>query len=156
MTTRLIALKRIETMCGAVEEMHSVALRQIASRVHEVHTAIAMQYEQIESITKESHRALVDGDRQEWVMASAQGELSKTRCQQLESIRQQREVDMERAREEYAISKIKNEQMKSVVNKYQIKERLVADRKIQAATDDRFLSRMRWNKLQLMQIMKSF
>jgi hypothetical protein len=147
MNQRLSMLKRIEDVYGMMEEIHSVALRQAAALVQEAEVAIVEQCAQMREAGNDARQALLEGDRQQWLLAGAQRNLGGIRRQQLETMRLQRELVTDRAREEYGASRTKSEQMKSVVERCASEEQLIAGRKAQAATDDRFLSRLRWNEL---------
>lgn len=147
MDPRLSKLKRIESLYGMVEEVHSLALRQATGQLHEAESAISEQWCHAHTTANEARLALLKGDREQWLLAEAQRELGRVRRQQLEVVRVQREVITDRAREEYGASRVKSEQIKSVVERRETEGDLVAGRKIQSATDDRFLSRLRWNSL---------
>jgi hypothetical protein len=144
MGPRLARLKRIEDLYGMVEEVRSVALRQAAAKVYEVEEAISEQWGHARASANEGRLALLKGDRQQWLLAEAQREFGRIRRQQLEEVRVQREVVTDHAREEYGASRMKKEQIKSVVEQRETELELVAGRKTQSATDDRFLSRLRW------------
>jgi hypothetical protein len=149
MNPRLSRLKRIEDLYRLVEEAHSVALRQAAAQVHEADTAITEQCGQVHKAANEARLALLKGDSQQWLLAKAQRELGRIKRQQLETIRLERKAVTDRAREEHDASRMKSEQMKNVVERSVDAEQLIAGRKTQGESDDRFLSRLRWNELRL-------
>jgi hypothetical protein len=144
---RLSVLKKIETLYGLVEQMHSVALVQASLAVREAESAIAKQCELMRESRYGGREALLEGDRERRVLTETQQELAGMRRQLLETVRLEREGRSNQAREEYALSRVKSEQMKSVVAVIKADKELIEGRRIQAASDDRFLSRLRWNKL---------
>ena len=145
--SRLSVLKRIEALYGLVEQMHSVTLAQVSLSVHEAEIAIARQCEQMREARWESREALLGGDRERRALTETQQELAGGRRERLETVRLERESRKDQAREEYALSRVKSEQMKSVVAVIRAEEELIEGRRAQAASDDRFLSRLRWNEL---------
>jgi hypothetical protein len=147
--SRLPVLKRIQTLYGLVEQMHSVALVQASLAVREAEIAIARQCEQMREARCGGREALLGGDRERRALTESQLELSGARRQLLETVRLEREIRNDQAREEYHLSRVKNEQMKSVVETIRTEEELIEGRRVQAASDDRFLSRLLWNKLRL-------
>jgi hypothetical protein len=143
----LPVLKRIQTLYGLVEQVHSLALVQASLAVREAEIAIARQCEQIREARCGGREALLGGDRERRALTESQLELSGARRQLLETVRLEREIKNDQAREEYHLSRVKSEQMKSVVETIRTEEELIEGRRVQAASDDRFLSRLLWNKL---------
>ncbi len=149
MNRKLAILKRIVTLYGLTEEMHSVALRVTAASVQEAENAIAQQTGRACEAASAAREALGAGDRQQWVLAGAQRELSELRWIELERIRHLREIARDQAQDEYAASRIKSEQLKAVVEQSEAAETVISGRRAQATTDDRFLSRLLWNDRQI-------
>jgi len=147
--SRLPVLKRIQTLYGLVEQVHSLALVQASLAVREAEIAIARQCEQMREARYGGREALLGGDRERRALTESQLELSGARRQLLETVRLEREIRNDQAREEYHLSRVKSEQMKSVVETIRTEEELIEGRRVQAASDDRFLSRLLWNKLRL-------
>ncbi|WP_263385398.1 hypothetical protein [Granulicella arctica] len=147
MKSRTSVLKRINILYGLVEEIHSGVFRQTVALVNEADQAITLQAGQAHAAGALGRASLREGDHQEWVFSKAQRELSEARQQQLKTVREARVVNTEKARDEYRASRIKSEQMKTIVEQSQQAEDLIAGRRTQAAADDRFLSRLRWKQL---------
>ncbi|MCU1320287.1 MAG: hypothetical protein JWP98_1805 [Edaphobacter sp.] len=144
MQARLTKLKRLAALYGVVERMHSVELQRTAAAVREVEQAVAMQQSVARSARFDSREALMTGDRLSWSLAKTQRETAEWRQERLEQIRLERQELSDVAKEQYAASRVKSEQMKSVVDGVTVRAEAEEGRRMQAATDDRFLSRRLW------------
>jgi hypothetical protein len=148
MQTRLEALQRLVTLYAAVEEMHSTELQRMTSAVREAQQAIGIEQGVARSARIDGRGALLAGDRVSWMMAETQQETAAWRRRGLEQIRLEREGLNEAARERYAASRLKREQMKRVVDDIAAGMEIEDGRRTQAASDDRFLARRRWTDSQ--------
>ena len=144
MQTRLETLQRLVTLYAAVEEMHSTELQRKVAAVREAQQAIGIEQEVARSARIDGRRALLAGDRVSWVMAESQQETAGWRRRRLEQIRLEREELNEAAREQYVASRLKREQMKRVCDDIAAQVEIEEGRRLQAASDDRFLARRRW------------
>jgi hypothetical protein len=144
MRTRLHGLKRLAVLYGAVEEMHSVDLQRKMSAVREAQREIGAQHEAAQTAGLHGREALTTGDRMGWTMAETLRKTAGWKRQRLEEIRLARESLSDQAKEQYVASRLKSEQIKSVVEG--VRERMESEeqRRMQAASDDRFLARLRW------------
>ena len=138
------ALKRIVKLYGAVEQMHSVALRQASAAVTVVDHALATEEAMTVAARASGREALGSGDRGEWMFSEAQREMAGWRREKLTEVRETRLVVREEARVEFVGSRLKTEQMKQVVSGLIEKAKVDEGRRVQAAADDRFLARQRW------------
>ena len=143
------SLKKIERLYGLIETMNASALQEASALMHEAEAAIVMQQEAMQAARVEAHTALAVGDRERYAMAETGREVGGRRKQRLETLRQAREAAREVARQQYEASRIERGQIKTVMDAAAAAERVIADRRAQTVSDDRFLSRLRWNKLQL-------
>ena len=148
MQTRLETLQRLVTLYAAVEEMHSTELQRMASAVREAQQAIGIEQEVAQSARINGRGALLAGDRVSWMMAETQQETAAWRRQRLEQIRLEREELNEAAREQYVASRLKREQIKRVFDDIAVRMEIEEGRRLQAASDDRFLARRRWTDSQ--------
>jgi hypothetical protein len=148
MQTRLETLQRLVTLYAAVEEMHSTELQRMASAVREAQQAIGIEQEVAQSARIHGRGALLAGDRVSWMMAETQQETAAWRRQRLEQIRLEREELNEAAREQYVASRLKREQIKRVFDDIAVRMEIEEGRRLQAASDDRFLARRRWTDSQ--------
>jgi hypothetical protein len=148
MRTRLHGLKRLAVLYGAVEEMHSVDLQRKMSAVREAQREIGAQHEAARTARLHGREALTTGDRMGWTMAETLRKTAGWKRQRLEEIRLARESLSDQAKEQYVASRLKSEQIKSVVEG--VRERMESEeqRRLQAASDDRFLARQRWTDQQ--------
>jgi len=144
MQTRLETLQRLVTLYTAVEEMHSTELQRMASAVREAQQAIGIEQEVARSARINGRGALLAGDRVSWMMAETQQETAAWRRRRLEQIRLEREELNEAAREQYVASRLKREQIRRVFDDIAARLEIEEGRRLQAASDDRFLARRRW------------
>lgn len=131
---------------GVVERMDSIELQRAMSVVREAERAIERQRTIVHAAGLDGRAALVKGDRMGWSLAETQQEVSAWRARRLEEVRVEREALNEAAREVYAASRLKSEQMNRVVEGVAKRVEMEEERRFQATTDDRFLSRKLWTK----------
>jgi len=148
MLPRLQTLKRLVTLYGVVEEMHSAELQRTAAAVHEAQQAIGVQQRVARSARFDGRDALIADDRMGWEIAETQAESAGWKRRRLEQIRLEREVLKDAAREQYVASHLKSEQMQRLAQGVAVKAEIEDGRRMQAASDDRFLARRRWNDTQ--------
>jgi hypothetical protein len=144
MQTRLKALHRLVTLYAAVEEMHSTELQRMTAAVREAQQAIGVEQEVMRSARMDGRGALLAEDRVGWMMAETQHETAAWRRQGLEQIRMEREELNDAAREQYVASRLRREQIKRVFDDIAARMEVEEGRRMQAASDDRFLARRRW------------
>jgi hypothetical protein len=142
--TRLEALRRLANLYAAVEQMHSAELQRTTAALRQAQHAIQTEQEVARSARKEGRGALLAGDRMSWIMAETEQETSAWRGRGLDQIRLEREELTEVAREQYVASRLKREQMKRVFDDIAAGMEIEEGRRLQAASDDRFLARRRW------------
>jgi hypothetical protein len=145
MQSRLTALKRLVALYEIVEEMHSAELQRLTAAVNETHAAIERQQDAIHSACLDSREALMTEDRMGWVSAETRRRSSGWKRRRLDQIHVERVALNDAAREQYIASRLKSEQMKRVVEGIESHLKIEWERRSQAASDDRFLSRRRWS-----------
>jgi hypothetical protein len=148
MRTRLETLERLVTLYAAVEEMHSAELQRMTAAVREAEHAIGMEQEAAWTARIDGRGALLSGDRARWMMAETQQEAVGWRRRALERIRVERDELNDAAREQYVASRMKREQIRRVVEDIALRMKTDEGRRLQAASDDRFLARRRWTDAQ--------
>ena len=148
MRPRLQTLKRLVTWYGVVEEMHSVELQRMTAAVREAQQAIGVQQQAARSARVDGRDALMADDRMGWEIAETQRESAGWKRRRLEQIRSEREVLSDEAREQYVVSRLKSEQMKRLAEGVALRAEIEEGRRLQAASDDRFLARRRWSDAQ--------
>ena len=119
-------------------------LQRTVIAVREVRQAIEVQHDLFRSARSHGRAALQAGDRMEWTMAEAQRETTVRRRRRLDELRLEREQVSNMAKEQYVASRLKCEQIKSVVDCIEKQREIESKRKTQAVSDDRFLARRRW------------
>lgn len=148
MRARLAGLKRLMSLYGNIEEMHSAGLERAMLAVQEAEQAIAAEVERARSSNSDGRDALVAGDPLGVVLARTQREIAEWRHQRLQEIQLERRMLKDEARNKYLASRMQSEQMKYVVDNAMAQAEIEAERKMQAALDDRFLARRRWSDAQ--------
>jgi hypothetical protein len=143
---RLKRLKRIAALYDVVERMASIELQRAMSVVREAERAIERQRTIVCTAGVDRREALMKGDRIGWSLAETQQEVAARRWELLEEVRVEREASNEAAREVYAASRLKSEQMNRVVGGVAERVEIEEERRFQGTTDDRFLSRKLWTK----------
>jgi hypothetical protein len=129
---------------AAVEEMHSIELQRKTAAVRETQQAIGVEQEVVRSARVDGRGALLAGDGVGRMMAETQQETAAWRRQRLEQIRLEREELNDAAREQYVASRLRKEQIKRVFDDIAARMEIEEGRRMQAASDDRFLARRRW------------
>jgi hypothetical protein len=148
MQQRLQTLKRLVSLYGVVEEMHSAELQRMTAAVREAQQAIEIQQQVSRSARFDGRDALMVEDRMGWEIAETQAESAGWKRRRLEQIRSERQVLSDAAREQYVASRLKSEQMKRLSQGVAVKAEIEEGRRVQAASDDRFLARRRWSDAQ--------
>ena len=144
MKQRLGMLRRIATLYGLMEEMRRSELGRAAAAVREAEEAISLQRTALVSARLDGREALASGDRLGWMIADKRRDIAGRKRLRLEEIRLELEAASAVARQQYLTSRIESEQMKRVRDDVALAVELDESRRVQAVTDDRFLSRMRW------------
>ena len=116
----------------------------MTAKVREAHDAIGMEKEAARLARVDGRGALAIGDHVERIAAETQEETAVWRRQALERIRKEREELSETAREQYVASRLRKEQIKRVFDDIAARLQIEEGRRVQAASDDRFLARRRW------------
>src|SRR5258705_7246238 len=144
MRTRLETLQRLIALYGAVEELHSTELQRTTAAVREAQQVIRAEQEVARAARTDGRGALLAGDRVSWMMSETRQETAAWRHRGLEQIRLEREALSEAAREQYVASRLRREQIKRVFDDIAVRTEIEEGRRLQAASDDRFLARRRW------------
>jgi len=144
MHSRVDALRRLRSLYGSIEEMHSVELQRATAAVQEAEQAMDAQEKTVRSSNFIGRDALIAGDRMEWAAARTQRELAEWKQQRLQQVRLEREKLSDEARREYRASRLRSEQMQHVIDDAAMQIATKTGRQTQAALDDRFLARRRW------------
>ena len=131
-------------MYGAVEQMRAIELRHAGIALGEAEGMLSAEREMAREATHAGREALGAGSRAEWLLAEIQQEYLELRRGRLTGLRDERAAAWDAARGEFLESRVRTEQMKQVVT--DLKERAEAEeaRRMQAASDDRFLMRLCW------------
>jgi hypothetical protein len=142
--SRAAALRRIAKLYGVVEDTHALALQQATAHVLETERAIHAERIAIASAASAGRTALHIGEREDWLLAHAHGELSTVRAGVFEGLKAQRVEAESAARSEFLASRLKTEQMKQLVTRMTEQAALEEGRRTQAVSDDRYAARRTW------------
>jgi hypothetical protein len=132
---RLLAIRRLN------EDLDRGALATALARVTEVEVALARQETALVESRVASRLALNTGERGEWLLADAQGEVAGWNRAGLRALLQARAEAVAPAMEKLLESRREHEQVKQLVENARLAARVEEDRRAQAAADDWFLSR---------------
>jgi hypothetical protein len=121
-------------------------LQQMTAAVREAQQAVEVQQQVARSARFDGRDALMADDRMGWEIAETQRESAGWKRRRLEQMRLEREVLSDAAREQYLASRVKSEQMKRLAEVVAAQAEIKEGRRVQAASDDRFLARRRWSE----------
>jgi len=124
-----------------VEEIHSTETRGAALAVTEAQMAVRAEAARTHEARQGGREALLTDDGLGWSLAVVHEEVALRRRKRLEPLLEEREERHEEARERYVASRLRNEQMKSLVEDASAQIAAEEERRAQAFADDRFLSR---------------
>jgi hypothetical protein len=144
MNARVDALRRLMSLYGSIEEMHSVELQRTISAVREAEQAMEAEERSAHSSNVIGRDALMAGDRMKWAAARTQREIAEWKQERLRQVRLEREKLSEEVQLKYQASRLRSEQLQHVVEEAATEIAIQAGRQTQAALDDRFLARRRW------------
>jgi hypothetical protein len=152
MRQRLETLRRLVSLYAVVEDMHSAELHRMTAAVHETVQAIVVEQDMAKSVRIDGHYALAIEDRVGWMMSETQQETSVWRRQRLEQVLHEREQLNDAAIQQFMASRLKREQMEHVFDEVSEWAEIEEGRRMQAASDDRFLARRRWTETKKMRV----
>ncbi|MGD0798375.1 MAG: hypothetical protein ABR910_11685 [Acidobacteriaceae bacterium] len=132
---RLLAIRRLG------EELGRRRLQTALGAVAEVEAAIGAQDARLVEAKVESREALAAGDRGEWLMADARGEVAGWNKGRLGYLLRERMSEVPPAMEMFLESRREHEQVKQLVEDARGAARVEEDRRAQAAADEWFASR---------------
>jgi hypothetical protein len=141
MSERARRLERLSAIRRLGEELGRRTLQMALGAVAEVESAIDAQDASLVEAKVESRDALAAGDRGEWLMADAQGEVAGWNKGRLGYLLRERMSEVPPAMEAFLESRREHEQVKHLVDDARGAARVDEDRKAQAAADDWFAGR---------------
>src|SRR6185437_5773987 len=100
MHSRFTALRRLMSLYGGIEEMHSISLQRTMAAVQEVEQAIAVQEKTVHLSSSHGRDALIAGDRMKWASARTQRELAEWKQERLQQVRLEREKSNDEVRKQ--------------------------------------------------------
>jgi hypothetical protein len=127
------------------EETERRELEVAVGAVAEVVAALRMDEAAVGESQEMSRNALGEGDRGEWLLADAQGEVARANMDRLAVLRVKREAAVPVAMARFLACRREHEQAKVLVREARQAEAVEVGRKEQAAADEWVMSR--WNRL---------
>ncbi len=154
MRSRMKSLKRLGALYRTVEESCKEELHRSTAMELEAQQAMEMQQKRIDSARWEGRSALAEGDRMGWETAEIQCGAASARRRFMEGVRREREKLKEEAKERYLASRVKSEQMKSLLEGSARDIAVEEGRRTQGISDDRFLALRRWRAIQAERLLR--
>lgn len=139
---RLLSLKRLGTVYGLMEEMHSLQVRMAAAEVGEVETVIRNEHNTLHTAGAGEREAISSEDLLGRLAMAAREEVALRKSRQLSPILDRRREVREQAQVQYSDSRLWSERMKTLIEAEMERGAAAAERKLQAASDDRFLAQL--------------
>jgi len=135
-----MSLKRLVAVYGLMEEMHSLAARVAANEVNEVESVIRAEIGALQSARVRQREAMYGEDLLGRSMIAVREELAIQRNRQLEPALRERRETFELAQLRYTDSRLWSERMKTLIEAEVYRITAEHERRMQAASDDRFLA----------------
>lgn len=141
MNGRGARLARLQAIRGLSEGIKRTELARALALVAEVETVLVQQ-KAMQADAKIATRAALDaGERGEWLLAEAQGEVAGWNCERLRGLLRVRTEAVAPAMRGFIESRREHEQVKQLVEDERRAQEIERDRRAQATADDWFLSR---------------
>jgi hypothetical protein len=144
MTPKISGLKRLAGLYSKVEHIRSLQLRAATADVAEVVQAKQQHREGERRQALAGRTALSDGDRAGWSAAAMHAQFATLREERLDAMLEEREIAREFAATVHRASYQRKEQIDGLVESAITAEAVIEERRDQADSDDRFLSRRAW------------
>jgi hypothetical protein len=141
---RIERLERLGQLFQRVEQMREQELHTASRAVSEIVNLQAEEAAASEAEVITGRMALAAGDPQEWMLAEAGRELIGLRMSRHSDTRVRREEERSAAHARFSQQRLEREQMGRLIEAQRRTTETVESRRLQASTDDRFLSRREW------------
>jgi hypothetical protein len=135
---------RLSVLLRRMEQMRELEFQTASRAVSEI---VDLQGREVASSLAEcaiSRTALAEGDSQEWMLAEAGRELIGFRMARHRQTRVRREDERAVAQAQFTQGRLEREQMERLIDAQRRIAETIETRRLQASTDDRFLSRREW------------
>jgi pantothenate synthetase len=141
-------LKKLARLYGMLEGVRSLELRAAAFAVEEVTAARAWVEQALRDAARQGHAGLAQGSRVELLAGAQTTRAAETLYRQLEGVRRERAQAHSEALETHRESRKELRQLERVIDQASVTQGREAERRAQAAGDDRFLARRAWLEAQ--------
>ncbi len=141
MSLRAQRLQRLLAIRKLSEDLDRRALKQAFASLAQVGAGLQRQQTALAESKLAGRAALASGDRGEWLMADAQGEVSGWNLGRLRTLLSARVSYASEATQKFLESRREHEMVKQVIDDAHRVARNEEERNTQSATDDWFLSR---------------
>ena len=123
------------------EEMERAALERAAYAVAQVESALRLDEAAVADSGRMSRAALDSGDRFDWLLADAQGEVARANHSKLSTLLLQRQAEVVPARASFLLRRKEHEQARALAENALLEGTAAETRCAQAEADDWVLSR---------------
>ena len=141
MSAKIARLRGLERIRKIQEEMQRWELERVVTAVAEVETALRHRIEAAADALARSRAALGTGDRDEWLFADAQSQVTGSSIVGLRGLRRQRETSVAPAMNDYLECRKLHEQARVLLANAESDARAAEIRKTQAEIDAWVVSR---------------
>jgi flagellar export protein FliJ len=145
MSTKILRLQGLARIRRLQEEMERRALQLAVAEVAEVESALQSDAAAMLESRESAREALRTGDRSEWLLADAQGEVARANIDKLGSLLTKREAQVPIAMTRFLVCRREHEQSHVLVRETRQSEAVEDARREQATADEWVISR--WNRI---------
>lgn len=139
-------LRRLAKLYGMVENLHALEVRAAAGAVAEVERAAAQLKATRQAEVKEGRAGLARGSRVEAMAADNAEALHAASRLRMGQLKRERDHAHDAAAAAHRTSRLEKRQIDGVVERVEAAAAMMAGRKAQGTSDDRFLSRRAWTQ----------
>jgi flagellar export protein FliJ len=145
MSTKILRLQGLARIRRLQEEIERRALQLAVAAVAEVESALQSDAAAMLESRESAREALRAGDRSEWLLADAQGEVARANIDKLGCLLTKREAQVPIATARFLVCRHEHEQSKVLVRETRQAEAVEDARREQATADEWVISR--WNRI---------
>lgn len=139
-------LTRLSALYGTLERMRSVELRIAAAALAEIERAQVFEARAAEDMRLRGRSALISGSRVDWEFAEIGRRVSEIRVERMTQMNIDRVEVRDQAAKAYQTSHLEMKQVGQIMDIARRHAALTESRRVQAAADDRYASRLEWTR----------
>lgn len=142
--SKMKTLARLADVYALIEVQKAALLSRSNSALRAVERKLEEQTDLMVHMRATGSKALVQGERSEWLMCESERECATRNVTDLERANKHRQEMRESALEQYLGSLLKKDQMDAAVDVAKSSLREAQQRREQISLDDRFVARSNW------------